>query len=130
VPYALPAVGQVLTRLNFAEPIVSLVNGLESAVESLKTRVTNVENSNSTKYTKPGGGIPSADLAAAVQALLAAAGAANVRWLEWKGDPALTRPTTSTAVTYIWVKRDPALADPPIDATHILQGVDILLRAA
>ncbi len=129
MPYALPAVGTILTRLNFAEPIVSLVNGLESAVESLKTRVTKVENSNATKYTKPAAGIPSADLTTGVQGQLAAASAANVRWLEWKGDPALTRPTSDPKVVYVWSKRDPALADPPIDATHILQGVDVLLRA-
>ncbi len=106
------------------------INTVEATANQAKTAAATAQTTADAKYSKPAAGISAADLTTAVQGQLAAASAANVRWLEWKGDPALTRPTTSTTVTYIWVKRDPALADPPIDATHILQGVDLLLRAA
>ncbi len=108
----------------------STLNTVEVTANQAKTAAATAQTTADGKYSKPTAGIPAADLTTTVQAQLTRADAANVRWLEWKGDPALTRPSTNAAVMYVWVKRDPALADPPIDATHMLQGVDLLLRAS
>ncbi len=106
------------------------VNLAQSTADSAKAAATAAQTTADGKYTKPATGIPEADLDSATRAKLTAAGLANVRWLEWKGEPALIRPTSDPNVLYVWIKRDPALPDPPIDATHILQNVDILLRAS
>lgn len=96
MPLNLPAVGTRLTRVNFADVVKSFVDTLETNLNTLTNRVSTVESSNATKYTKPAGGIPSTDLDANVQAALG--GNTLGTPTNPVTDPAAARPTGLTIV--------------------------------
>lgn len=65
-----------VTSTNPLKPVVSLGPSVRPAIAAAADAASAAQTTAAAKYTKPGTGIPAADLAAAVQALLTAAGTA------------------------------------------------------
>ncbi len=120
----------LLTKANWVVPYLKpLVDSIETAAGAAQKTANDANTLAGGKYSKPAPGIPFEHMDQDAQAQLLNGGAANVRKIEWTGDTTTVRPSADPEICYQWIKRDPAVADPPTDGTYMLAGVDILLRA-
>lgn len=70
MPFSLPALGIVLNRLNFAEPIRDFVNNLETSLANTSSTASTALSTAQARYAKPAQGIPLADFDPAAQSSL------------------------------------------------------------
>ncbi len=117
-----------LTPQDFYD-LAELANTTELEAGLARQAAVEAQTAAGKAYVLASTGIPEEHLSSGVRQKLSAVSTANLQAVEWNGDLATTRPSTSTAIRYVWIKRDPALADPPTDATHMLAGIDVFWRA-
>ncbi len=65
MPFSLPAVGVLLDRTNFADPLKTFVDNVEASANNALAQAQAAASAAAAKYTKPAGGIPLSDLASA-----------------------------------------------------------------
>ena len=116
MPFSLSSLA--LTRLNFAAPLKTFIDGLETSVGTAQSTATSAQARADQSYIKATNGIGIVDLDEAVVVR---------RYIGAAWEP---RGTTRTDVTVLWLKPLAADPDPPINATHFLAGTDVLIKAS
>ncbi len=118
MPLTIPS--GLLTKANFITTYLKpLLDSTETAAANAQTTANSANTLAGQKYTKPAGGIPVSDLAGT---------AVNIVVLRPVAGAWPVRPTSSTNVTYIWLRA--ALTDPvvPIGGTGAVVGIDLVLQ--